>query len=56
MAPIFVEFTADYFLSIKISGEGDIKQNYIYKMVVESIFDDLEADFTMTLFGTLNLA
>ncbi|ODM98728.1 Cytochrome P450 3A24, partial [Orchesella cincta] len=47
--PIFVEFTCDYFLSVKISGEGNIRENYIYKMILESVNEGQESSFAFVL-------
>ncbi|ODM93120.1 Cytochrome P450 3A24, partial [Orchesella cincta] len=43
--PIVVEFICDHFLSVKLSDEGNIRENYIYKMVLEAIGEGQDASF-----------
>ncbi|CAL8109398.1 unnamed protein product [Orchesella dallaii] len=47
--PIFVEFTCDYFLSIKVSSEGNIRENYIYKMVLEAVNEGQDSSFAFVI-------
>lgn len=56
MTPVFVEFTSDYFLAIKLSGEGNIRENFVYKMVCESMGDGEDANFFYTLMSKIIVA
>ncbi|CAL8147952.1 unnamed protein product [Orchesella dallaii] len=48
-SPGLVEFISEHFLSIKIADEGNIRENYIYKMVLEAINDDMGPSFAFVL-------
>lgn len=51
MTPVFVEFTSDYFLAVKL--DGNVKENFVYKMVIESVNDGMEPSILLTLLSTL---
>lgn len=51
MAPVLVEFTLDYFLSLSIPDGENVKDSFVYKTLMESVGDEgvTEGNFFYTL-------